>query len=307
MEERQQKLEETVLGSSADLAKKIEDSTVALMKRIETVEEEQLTIRHDFEEHVEEINSVVNIFREDVAEQIREGIVEFERRKQRQNKCHKNWKAKAGNSKMRPVLVSTERLRDKREVLNASKEKLKKIPEYSKITVKPDLTRKQREEWQQRRSGKPATNGEGSGSSETPAGRSVLAPKRKIRTNVAVLKLCKEVSNNYKQFILCGDFTSADINWCNNVCTGPVDGVSKVFWITSDPPLGASDHNMIRAEVVLRYFKEDCEKKIKLYSRGDYESISNHLSLLKLESLEGKTVEDMWLIIKSNLMKSIDK
>ncbi|CAG7685187.1 unnamed protein product, partial [Allacma fusca] len=42
MEERQQKLEETVLESSSDLAKKIEDSTVALMKRIETVEEEQL-------------------------------------------------------------------------------------------------------------------------------------------------------------------------------------------------------------------------------------------------------------------------
>ncbi|CAG7728287.1 unnamed protein product, partial [Allacma fusca] len=86
MEERQQNLEETVLESSADLAKKIEDSTVALMKRIETVEEEQLTIRHDFEKHVEDVNSVVNVFREDVAEQIREEILEFERRKQRQNK-----------------------------------------------------------------------------------------------------------------------------------------------------------------------------------------------------------------------------
>ncbi|CAG7718321.1 unnamed protein product, partial [Allacma fusca] len=64
---------------------------------------------------------------------------------------------------------------------------------------------------------------------------------------------------------------------------------------------------MIRAEVSLRYFEEDCAKKIKLYSRGVYESISNHLSLLKLDSLEGKTVEDMWLIIKSNILQSVDK
>ncbi|CAG7718322.1 unnamed protein product [Allacma fusca] len=180
MEERQQKLEETVLESSADLAKQIEDSTVALMKRIETIEEEQLTIRHDFEKHVEYVNSVVNVFREDVAEQIREEIVEFERRKQRQNKF---------------IIFDVDEKGDNKDV-NFVEQLLNNICPGQKIKTdvtrigkrEPDLTRKQREEWQQRRSARPATNGEGIGSSETPAGRSVLAPKRKIRTNVTAIE-----------------------------------------------------------------------------------------------------------------------
>ncbi|CAG7655610.1 unnamed protein product, partial [Allacma fusca] len=52
--------------------------------------------------------------------------------------------------KARPVLVSMDKLRDKRGVLNAAKSKMRIMPEYSRITLKQDLTKKQRVEWQYR-------------------------------------------------------------------------------------------------------------------------------------------------------------
>ncbi|CAG7731145.1 unnamed protein product, partial [Allacma fusca] len=178
----EKKLEDTVMETSAELARKIQESNEALLERVTKVEEDQVTIRQDLAKHVEEINSTVKGFNTAVTAQIREEIIEFERRKQRQNnfiifgmeekdeqtdakfvgtlisklcpgETMKTRISRIGKPgvfprKARPVLVSMDKLRDKRGVLNAAKSRIRIMPEYSKITLKQDLTRKQREEWQ---------------------------------------------------------------------------------------------------------------------------------------------------------------
>ncbi|CAG7723578.1 unnamed protein product, partial [Allacma fusca] len=62
------------METSAELARKIQESNKALLERVTKVEEDQVTIRLDLTKHVEEINSTVKGFNTAVTAQIREEI-----------------------------------------------------------------------------------------------------------------------------------------------------------------------------------------------------------------------------------------
>ncbi|CAG7703207.1 unnamed protein product, partial [Allacma fusca] len=53
----QKKLEDTLTETSAELARKIQESNEALLKRVTKVEEDQMAIRQDLAKHVDEIST----------------------------------------------------------------------------------------------------------------------------------------------------------------------------------------------------------------------------------------------------------
>ncbi|CAG7820274.1 unnamed protein product, partial [Allacma fusca] len=80
----------------------------------------------------------------------------------------------------RPILVSTEKVRDKRRVIDASRKGLGNFPEFSRIYIKPDLTVKQREELGRKRAIKSGTTSPAEPKNDTPYRTPAVVGKRKL-------------------------------------------------------------------------------------------------------------------------------
>jgi len=75
--------------------------------------------------------------------------------------------------------------------------------------------------------------------------------------------------------------------------------------VTYESPLGKSDHCCISFEYITQPFKVASSNELKFnFWKGDYDSINQELSQLDWNaSFEGKSVEEMWTIFRTTLMK----
>ncbi|CAG7719598.1 unnamed protein product, partial [Allacma fusca] len=58
--DNQRRMEKTVKNSNAVLAKRIQENTEALLKRVEKVEQDQSRIRQDFANHIQEVKKALD-------------------------------------------------------------------------------------------------------------------------------------------------------------------------------------------------------------------------------------------------------
>ncbi|WAR21988.1 YWV1-like protein [Mya arenaria] len=86
------------------------------------------------------------------------------------------------------------------------------------------------------------------------------------------------------------------------------DSVINQETITINSPLGCSDHSMISFELDASYVNHNETNERFQYYKGNYEKIREDLSSVNWDNLmEGKSVNEMWIVFRDTLCDSVDK
>ena len=73
-------------------------------------------------------------------------------------------------------------------------------------------------------------------------------------------------------------------------------------------PLGKSDHIVLEWDVILKMSEIDSKLTKRNFWKGDYNKMIKNLQAVNWkEQFDGKSVEDMWIYLKSELLKQIEE